>query len=90
MSHRDKRKFIAIRLLDEVGHAGVGIVDGTKAGEYGHYRDPNHTNPGNALFDRKYAMGGAQQGKGLANPPKSVEKDKPTERGQNSDPSIGN
>lgn len=88
-TQRDKKGFMALRLLDEVGHAGVGIVHGTKAGEYGHYGDTNHTYPGHALFDRKDAMRGAQQRKWLANPPKSIQKDEPTECGQNSDPSIG-
>lgn len=56
-------------LLNEIGHAGVGVIYGTKTWEYSHDSHANNTNAGHSLLNGKDAMWGTKKRKWFTNAP---------------------
>jgi hypothetical protein len=64
----------------KVGDVTFRRIDRTIARQYGHHSDADHTDSRNANGGGKHAVLGGEQRKGIANAPKAIEKDKPTDK----------
>lgn len=77
-----------LRLTDvshEIRHRSVRIVDSTETGQNGHDGHTDHSDARDALFNRKDAMFGAENGKRVANLPEEEEEKNPGDGRENVD-----
>lgn len=65
---------------NKVRHIGVGIVDGSESGQDCHDRHSDNADPRHSLFQREYPLVDAKQGKGIPDPPETVEIEQPEAR----------
>ena len=74
-------------ILDENGHAGVGVVDGAEAGQKGHDGDADDAHAADALLNGEDAVLGAEYGKRVADLPEQRQNQQPDDhRHQESGP----